>query len=82
LYRAWNKVRSMDESPAKQLVEDLQALMKEGGYSQAEIARALGIHRSRLTGWFRDGRITNADHALAIHSLLAREKRRAQRARQ
>jgi len=40
------------------------------------------FHRSRLTGWFKDGRIPNADHALAIAALLRREKGRAQRARQ
>ena len=76
------KLCSMNESPAKQLIEDLQALMKDGGYSQAAIAEALGVHRSRLTGWFKDGRIPNADHALAIAALLQREKRRAQRQRQ
>ena len=72
----------MDSTPAKQLIEDLRVLSQNEGYSQAEIAKVLGIHRSRLTGWFKDGRIPNADHALAIAALLRRKKRRARRQRQ
>jgi predicted XRE-type DNA-binding protein len=79
LYCAWNT--SMDGTLARQLIEDLRALVEKEGYSRYQIAQALGIHRSRLTGWLKDGRIPNADHALAIAALLAREKRRARRAR-
>jgi hypothetical protein len=48
---------------------------------QSEIARELGIHRQRVSGWLSqsDPHLPNAEHALAIVESLPRQKRRAQR---
>jgi predicted XRE-type DNA-binding protein len=72
----WN----MDTS-AKNLVEDLRALVEQQGCSRYSIAQYLGIHRSRLTGWLKDGRIPNGEHALLVADFLRKMKRREQRAR-
>jgi transcriptional regulator with XRE-family HTH domain len=56
-------------------------LVEEEGYSRYQLAQALGIHRSRLTGWLKEGRVPNGEHALALADLIRRMKRRARRAK-
>ena len=63
------------------LLADLRALIQAGGYSQSEVARALGTTRQKVKSWFR----ANNPHApgledgLAIADLVRREKRKAKR---
>jgi transcriptional regulator with XRE-family HTH domain len=62
------------------LVSELRALARTCGYTQGQLARALGVDRQRVSGWFSPRpHIPRADHALLIQALLDREKRKAKR---
>jgi transcriptional regulator with XRE-family HTH domain len=64
---------------AENLVEELRQIVERDGYSRYQIAKALGIHRSRLTAWLKDGRVPNGEHALLLADLIRRMKRREKR---
>jgi transcriptional regulator with XRE-family HTH domain len=63
------------------LLADLRALIQAGGYSQSEIARALGTTRQKVNSWFREKRphAPGLEDGLAIADLIRRETRKAKR---
>jgi transcriptional regulator with XRE-family HTH domain len=63
------------------LVAELQKLAQACGYTQGQLARALGVDRQRVSGWFSQNKthLPRADHALLIQALFDREKRKAKR---
>ena len=63
------------------LLADLQKLIQAGGYSQSEVARALGTTRQKVNSWFRPNNphAPGLEDGLAIVDLLRRETRKAKR---
>jgi predicted transcriptional regulator len=59
----------------------LPALIESGGYSQSEVARALGTTRQKVSSWFNEKNPhgPGLEDGLAIADLVRREKRKAKR---
>jgi transcriptional regulator with XRE-family HTH domain len=63
------------------LLADLKALIEADGYSQSEVARALGTTRQKVSSWFRpkNPHAPGLEDGLAIADLVRREKRKEKR---
>lgn len=52
------------------LANNLTRIIQQTGYSQAEIARQMGVSTSALSSWCRGARYPRADQLVALASIL------------